>query len=499
MMPRTGWQRAAIAAVCAVIAGIYMVAWLAPAIGLFHDDAVYLETAKSLSAGRGYLIESLPAAIPQTKYPPLWPAVLALFVLVSQNALWLKLPAMLCTAGWLLLSYKLLRRMGSNHLGALGLVLIAAASPTSVFLASHLMSEPLFALLVTASILTLLDDRPLAAGAFAGLATLTRGAGLPLLAATFLILVAQRRLRSAALFTAAATAVVAPWSGWALAHPSNHPYYGSASYTATSILTSLKPSEKLTVLALNTLHLISAPWTLLTGAGSLYAGIGTLALYVWALIRRRQLVPDLFIGLYCAMLLCWAGPPQRFLAPILPLVLWILWRAFQNIKHRELLAACVIVLLVIPLWVDLARVPATRRFGDFPSISREPNDWHRMQLLFDYIRSNTPADAIIMANLDPVFFLNTGRKAIRGFFPDGYKLYYAPSNSVIAPDQLAAEIIHNGVSYVALTPDRDFAEAPAFHRAVEALARGGMLEPVNIPGAGPDYRLLRTVTFRVNR
>jgi hypothetical protein len=33
---------------------------------------------------------------------------------------------------------------------------------------------------------------------------------------------------------------------------------------------------------------------------------------------------------------------------------------------------------------------------------------------------------------------------------------------------------------------------------VEALERGGMLEPVDVPGAGPDYRLLRTATFRVD-
>jgi hypothetical protein len=121
-----------------------------------------------------------------------------------------------------------------------------------------------------------------------------------------------------------------------------------------------------------------------------------------------------------------------------------------------------------------------------------------MQLLFTYIRDRTPADAVILANLDPVFYLNTGRKAVRGFFPDGYKLYYVPSNSVITPDQLAGEIRRNGVQYVALTPDRDFAESPAYHRAVEALERGGILEPVAIPGAGSDYRLLRTSTFRLN-
>jgi hypothetical protein len=498
MMFKKGVQRAIIAAVCVLVAAIYVMAWRAPAIGLFHDDAVYLENAKALAAGHGYLIEGLPTPIPQTKYPPLWPAVLAIFVLVSENPLWLKLPGILCTAGWLVLAYKLLRKMGSNHLGALGIVLITAASPTAVFLAVHLLSEPLFALLVTASLIAVLDERPLAAGLLAGLATVTRSAAMPLLAAILLILVVQRRLRHAALFTAAATAIVAPWLGWSLAHASHDAYYSSASYAATSILTSLNANEKLTVVAMNALFLLGSPFTAISGVGSIYAAAVTLGLYLWALIRRRQLIPDLFLILYCAMLLCWAGPPQRFLVPLLPLVLWIPWRAFQNVKHRELLAATLIVLFLIPVWVDSERLRDAWRFGEFSQIPRPPNDWHKMQILFDYIRTKTPADAVIMANLDPVFYLNTGRKAVRGFFPDGYKLYYVSSNSVITPDQLASEIMRNGVSYVALTPDRDFAEAPAFHRAVEALARSGMLEPVDVPGANSDYRLLRTASFRIN-
>ncbi len=490
-------QRALVAMLFIIVAGIHVAAWFAPAIGLFHDDAVYLETARSLASGHGYRIESLPTPIPQTKYPPLWPAVLALFVLISQNPLWLKLPALLCTAGWFALTYKLLRRMGAGHLSATALVLVAAASPFTVFTASHLLSEPLFALCLTASLLVMLDDRPATSGILAGLATLTRSAGLPLIVAGIIVLLARRRLRSAAAFTGAALVIIAPWLGWALAHASNHPYYGGASYVSTSILTSLHANEKLTVLGLNALFLAGTPFTLLSGVGNAYAAFVTLVLYVWALIRRRQLIPDLFVGFYCVMLLCWAGPPQRFVVPVFPLVLWILWRAFQNIKRKELLAACCIIALAVSVTADLTRMPNTRRFGEFAASSLPPNDWYRMQLLFGHIRDHTPPDSVILANLDPVFYLNTGRKAIRGFFPDGYKLYYAPSNSVITPDRLAEEIRRNNVGYVVLTPDRDFGEAAAYHRAVEALEHAGMLEPVVVPGAGPDYRLMRTSSFRI--
>jgi hypothetical protein len=311
-----------------------------------------------------------------------------------------------------------------------------------------------------------------------------------------LTFVVRRRLRGAAVFTGASIAIVAPWMGWSLAHATNHPYYSGASYAATSILTSLALSEKLHVLGTNVLLLLASPFTLLTGLASMYAVLATLVLLVWGLVRRRQLVPDLFLILYAGMLLCWAGPPLRFVAPVLPLVLWILWRAFRNVKRQEALAAFVAILAGLGLWADAGRVRETLLDGQFPTSDRAPSDWAEMSKLFAFIRANTPADAVILANLDPVFYLNTGRKAVRGFSPDGYKLYYGNPKSAVTPDELFGAITANGVSYVALTPDRDFAEAPAYHQAVGALERGGILEPVAVPGLGADYRLLRTVSLR---
>jgi hypothetical protein len=41
-----------------------------------------------------------------------------------------------------------------------------------------------------------------------------------------------------------------------------------------------------------------------------------------------------------------------------------------------------------------------------------------------------------------------------------------------------------------LTPDADLPESASFHRAVAALERGDVLEPVDVPGSTDDYRLL---------
>ena len=48
-----------------------------PAVGAWQDDAIYMVTAKSLAAGRGYRHLQIPGQPLQTKYPILYPAVLA--------------------------------------------------------------------------------------------------------------------------------------------------------------------------------------------------------------------------------------------------------------------------------------------------------------------------------------------------------------------------------------------------------------------------------------
>jgi hypothetical protein len=463
--------RAIIAIYFAALAVIYAIAWISPAIGVYHDDAIYLVLAKAIAAGHGYLIESLPEPVPETGFPPLFPALLALFTLVSQQVQWLKLLPLACTAGWLILTRKLLLKMGASANSALLLVGMTAASPAIVLLSTNLMAESLFALLVTAALLTLLEERVWLSGLFAGLATLTRIAGVPLIVACILILVARRRLRSAAIFAAVATVMIAPWFGWSLAHAGN-------TYLTSNILTGLAASEKLMVLGHNFVGLLASPFALITGYSNTFSIGITAVILIGSLIARRQLAPDLFVALYCAALLCWIWPPERFVAPILPLILWIVWRALRKMEHREALAAIVIIAALVPLFAN-----ATRKSG--------ARDQAEMQKLFASIRANTSPQSVLLANQDAAFYLNTGRKAIRGFVPGGFDLYYAVRQSAITPDKLSNAIRQSHVSYVVLTPDAGFAESPAFHESVAALERGGVVEPLDLPGQSRDYRLLK--------
>jgi hypothetical protein len=92
-----------------------------------------------------------------------------------------------------------------------------------------------------------------------------------------------------------------------------------------------------------------------------------------------------------------------------------------------------------------------------------------------------------------VFYLYTGRKAVRGFSPNGYQIFYAPKQTLVTPDQLLDSIRGQGVGYVVVSPDRDYPETSLFHKTVDALERGGVLEPVPIDGLDADYKLLRVV------
>jgi hypothetical protein len=485
-----GAQRAIIASYFTVLVALYAMAWSLPAIGLFQDDASFLVTARAIAAGHGYVVDSLPHPIPQTQLPPLFPALLALWGAVSQHALWLKLLPLGCAAGWLVLTRNLLLKMGASRNGALLLVGLTAASPAVIFLSTNVLPETLFALLVTATLLMLLEERALAAGIFGGLATLTATSGVALIAACVFTLVVRRRFRSAAVFAMVATVMVAPWLGWSLAHITHDA--GRTSHMAASIFTGLAASEKLIVLSHNAVDLVASPAALLTGFSNVFSGIGAVAILLWCLFVRRQMVPDLFVGLYCLALLCFTSPPERFVAPILPLFLWMLWRAIRLVKAREALAALVLIVMLLPFWADATRMIAAHSSGYFAAEGPAPAQWAEMQKLYRFVRANTPGDSVVvLANMDALLFLNTGRHAVRGFAPDRYELYYGARRSPVTPDQLSKAIVESRVNYLVLTPDEGLPESPSFHKSVEALERGGILEPAGVPGLATGYALFK--------
>lgn len=490
MISSSGAQRALIAAYFALLAAMYGVAGSLPAAAVDHDAAVHLVTAKAIAAGHGYVLDNLPQPLPQTQQPPLFSALLALFALVSNNSRWLKLLPVAATIGWLALTYRLLLRMGATRNAALLIAAITAASPMVLFLGTNLLPATLFGLLTSAALLALLSERALAAGVLAGLATLTETAGVALIAACVLTLLSQRRFRKGTILALTSTAIAAPWFGWSLAHLT-HDVALPGVPTASTIFTGLAASEKAVVLGRNIWDAFAAPISLLTG----YSSAATLAFTVvalgWCFIMRRHTVPDLFLLLYSLALFVRVALPDRAIAPVLPFVLWIFWRALRRVASREALAAIAVLVCVAPLGPDLVRLARARVAGNLSSLATPPDNWHELDRLFAFARTATLPGDIVLSNHDAALFVSTGRKAIRGFTANAWDLFYAPRPLLVTPDQLSRAILDEHAAYVVLTPDTGLPESASFHTSVQALERGGVIEPLPVPGLAHGYQLFR--------
>ena len=417
-----------------------------PAVGL-----VYSEGATLLAATSGRFFTE----------PPLFPVLLRVF------AWWPKLLPLLCTIGWLVLTKRLLSKLGASDLCGRVLIAITAASAAVLHLATGLYAEPLFALLATACLIALLDERPLIAGLCAGLATITMTAGVTLVLACLVTFVAYRRMRNAVVFLISSMVFASPWLGWAMAN-------------GGMPILKLQLNEIGIVVGKNAMWLAAAPFELLSGYATLYPGLLTAVALLIVLIRRRQFVPDLFFGFYCIALLLRVSPPLYGFVAVLPMFLWMLWRVVRLGRFEVITKAVAIALIAPALWFGVAEL-------------RQPTGWGEMEKLFAFLRANTPSNAVLMADLDPLFSVETGRKTIRGFTPNDYLATYAPPQTLVAPDQLLASLVREHVGYVVLTPDTEVPESSWYHDAVEALERGGVLEPVPSDAIAPQYRVLRVV------
>jgi hypothetical protein len=478
-----GAQRAILSLFLVAIAVVYGIAWFMPALGLQDSDATALVTANAIAQGHGYVVDNLPVPSPQTGMAPVFPAVLALFLNVSGATLWLKLLPLVCTAIWLYLAWRVLQRLGAEPRGALLMVAISAASPVTIFAATHLVPESLFALLISAALLAWLDDRMLPAGTLAGLAAATCPAGFALMAACALILTVRARFRRAIEFTVPAVLIATPWYAWAIARGAALPFTGFA------------PNEMAFAAGVNSISLFAGPLQLLSGMHDLYAALFTLGLVAWSLWRRRRMAPDLFLLFYGLILIFSPHPPLALLGPVLPLVLWLFWRGFLSVRIQEAFAAAVLIVTGTVCWASAARIPATLQAGNYSASPTEPsNDWKSMTALFDAIRKLTPADARLIAVPEPLFYYQTGRTTLRGYKPNPFASYYQPGGQAVTPDQLMKTIRGDSISFVILTPNLDFPDSASFHKAVQALERGGVLEPVAVEGLAPGYRLLRNIS-----
>jgi hypothetical protein len=456
----------------AVLAWPYLVYLRAPALGTFHDDGVYLVTAKALATGQGYRIVSLPGEPAQTKYPFLFPWLLSIVwrarSTLPGNLLSLRMVPFVGAVAWLYLSWRVLRRLGATPMITAAAIALTAASPWTLFLSTSLLSETLCAALVAGGLLLLVRVESadttrydaMAAGALMGAAILSRTAAIAPATAGLVVLAAKRKWRNVVQYGVSTLLVAAPWIWWSMRHASDpivDPFYSASNYASWNIVFSYAWRDKLAILVVNTLWAIQVGQYWGLSAGRVTAWI-VAVVFVPCIVRgvwlERGSPVALASALYTALLLAWAFPPVRFLVPILPFLVWFLFVGAGRLKPVVgVMAAVLVVTSSIATW-HLAQ--ATRARGGTWFDAGGVDDWSGIINLVRWVDTNAPPDAVLIATHDPTFYLFTGRTALRPDSMDPLMSYYNVSGRRVDTDAVdeafRQRVLGIGASYVVITP-----------------------------------------------
>ena len=474
-------------------------------LGLFHDDGIYAVAAKALAGGDGYRIISLPGDPAQTKYPFIYPMLLSLMWRISPpfpgNIIFLKSLNVVILLAIYLISFVYYRR-GRDRDEVFAPLLFAAivcTNPLVFSFTDYVLSELLLVLLSVAMLAACRHDNgdskvygTIVIGVIAGMACLTRMAALPLALAGFLHACLNRGVRGGAWFLGIFAAMVASWFLWVagandpLVRGSLFDYYlgydltggrggglvgffdvvvGNARYLAQSFqmlyLTSLVPGLVVLLAGITVVGMISLRW-------------------------RKDAATWSFLVFSLVALLCWPFQPSRYCLPLVPVMVLFLYRGVERaarwVRQIDLSASLNFILgklvwapIVVVLGLNLfwlssfvwSRHPDSTRglYG-----SRAPYTWAGFEQTFAWVRENTKPDELLASAYDPMYFLYTGRKAIRPalhrpatyFYPYGAARPDVGSAAAIKP-----ELVELGAKFLIVDPMDGYAERLATLRLMD--------------------------------
>ncbi|HEX6694209.1 MAG TPA: hypothetical protein VF035_05930 [Longimicrobiales bacterium] len=394
------------------------------------DSAQYLTLARSLVAGTGYTDLYDPLQLPHTKYPPVFPLLLAAGIVAGLKT-WvqLKLVMVLIGGAAITFTYLFIRRRGRPVL-ATGVALILALSPGVLEQTHWLLSDVPFWMFTMLALWAFDRLRPHQWGRFAvaviamTLAYFTRSAGLPLLLACAGWLAWRRRWVQLAATLTVVTPPALLW--WLRARNTGGVAYAQEFWFVNPYqpdLGMIGVPELFGRIGENafkyaTIHL---PVLLTGGLGTVATALALLvtafALFGWATRLRRTMVAELLMPLYIGLLFVWPAvwSGERFLLPIFPLLLYYAAtgaaRLLQRVAPPVMLAvagATVALLLMIMTPALSAGVAAGRACtSQFRQGETYPCLFGPERSYFDvaaWAAAALPDDAVVLSRKPRLFY-----------------------------------------------------------------------------------------------
>lgn len=445
-------------------------------VGHIGDDGMYVTTARALADGLGYRYPYSPELEHATRYPILYPAMLAVIArLVTdpmQQLLAMQWHTLAHLLAFLALSYAfLVRYLKVAPLLALGLVALVGLNPIVLNLAGQVMSDVPFAGFsmlalfgVAAATRRASPGRIMVAGGLIALACMVRYQGVALLAAGILALWGERRFKAGFGLLASFIGAFLPWMLWVVTHRALE--YGSnfqmmtegmalarilreLSRSAHFVVTKAIPSAYVPAL---TPTFDGDPFLLAAPPALLLAGYGltflTILGLVAGLIRPRDGVERL-VALYAlltvALVAVWntgynyLGYWQsvRLLLAVMPFfaifgLRFVASRLPEPVRARKLVAGGLALGTVLSMaGVGRALEVEWRAMADRAMAQRAYSQ------LFAFVRLKVPEDRVIASTAVPLMYIYTGRQG---------------RNIFLSADWFAHASVQQGMDYLMITP-----------------------------------------------
>jgi hypothetical protein len=520
-LTRQDWYLALLLVMLAVLLGSWFM--IKGVSGIYHDDGIYLSTAQALAEGRGYRLINLPEAPAQTKYPPLYPALLSiiwkLYPTFPDNLIYMQFITLLGGAATVGLVYLYLVRFGYFSRGvALGGGALTLSSIGYLYFTTLTFSELPFALLSVVALWALerqeegpsLNPRgQFFLGVLLSLPVLTRTIGILLIPLGFFVL--WRRGRPLLGTTLGLSAFLVPWLFWMLLLP-RWLSADSVSTYYTNYLTWWYAIDKAAFGNIILINFIAAALaTIAVGVNLFHTGFflpswASPLPFVFGIITWSYVVKDLFkerilpayLVMYLLIILVWPWPPPRFIIPILPfLIAYLLGWTKQVLQRVPLLpyrwlASIFFVSVLAVNLIIMVRATHLSHRGHYPlgSPLKEPVAWQSYEDVFRWIKDHTKPSDVIASGLDTMIFLYTGRQAYRPFYGRPDALFYGGKDPALGSwEDVLFFLERYRACFLVQVPMPGFTEEMPFDAVITQLSSQcpGLLKLVYV---APDNRFM---------
>jgi hypothetical protein len=338
-----------------------------------------------------------------------------------------------------------------------------------------------------------------------GFACLTRAAALPLGMAGTIHLYQSKRYRDLAHYLLLLMLFVLPWGIWTTTH-SQHlespllRYYASYSSEPPAFLTVwFDPRGAFEVLIGNLIYAFHSLDLILQTRmipGLLLFAVVLLTLGALASFTAQTVFFRSYVLLYLALVLSWPFHPGRYLIPLIPVVYFFLFRGVHAIEFHtpRIVASKPVKVFVRHITHGLFALIVVLHVGWFfhylfitdPHTNRAwygvrlSASWTGFSEAFDWIRKNTDETTVLATVYDPMYYLYTGRRAIRPglhnpqtyFYPYGHAVANIGSVNDIKP-----ELKRLGVRFLVVDPLDGFTEGRAYLKMFEDLLLSYKTQP----------------------